>query len=719
MLEKKSLIPIVFLSLCFQLNSSPVVKKTPEANVLLITLDTTRADRIGIYGYKPAQTPNIDAIARKGVRFENAYTPVPLTLPAHCSIFTGTIPLRHNVRNNGRYKLTGPIDTLAEFLQRRGFTTAAFVSSFTLDSRFGLDQGFVLYNDNLPVKNGQVKTYNSERTADLVFADFAAWFENYFRLNKNKKFFAWVHFFDPHMPYSPPEPFKTQFQQNPYDGEIAYMDVYIGKIVNLLEAKHALSNTLIVLVGDHGEGFGEHGEFGHMMFCYEENLKVPMIFYSQGRLPENKIITDRVYLIDIMPTIMDFLAIHIPPQNEIKGISLLPLIDGAAAKPRTLYIESVFPEEALACAPVKGVIKGDYKFIDLPRPELYHLVKDPMEKENLFFKENSTARQLKQNLVSIIKQYRMLAPQSSRRLSPDEERKLRSLGYFSTSNKNSNTANALNLPDPKDKINSLTQFVIGSRLKGEGKTSEAITHFKQAIGMNPTFSWPYSSLALTYMENNMIDDALHILGKGIASNPDEYQLKIDLALILKKQSRLTEAIQTLKGILQQEGIVDIGSEVYYILGDLYTEKGDNANAISYFQRALAAEPENSVIKQKLVYLLHQSHKFSEALEIYQNLEKETPGDSGLLLNMALLYEQIKEYDLSKAYYVKLLTQNPKPPVRVYYNYALLLAKIRYFTEAVKQMRLFIANYPPDDSLKKTAREYLKKWEQQPAAPDIP
>lgn len=707
MAKKKLLIPIVLLFLIFPFSGSPAVKKNPDANVLIITLDTTRADHIGIYGYKPAQTPNIDAVARKGVRFENAYTPVPLTLPAHCSIFTGAIPPQHGVRNNGKYRLNDSIDTLAEILQRRGYTTAAFVSSFTLDSRFGLDQGFAVYNDHLPVKKGQVKTYSSERTADLVFADFATWFENYSRQDKNKKFFAWVHFFDPHMPYSPPEPFKTRFQQNPYDGEIAYMDLYIGKIINLLETNAlTLANTIIVIVGDHGEGFGEHGEFGHMMFCYEENLKVPLIFYSPGHFPGNKNITDRVSLVDIMPTILNFLGVTTPSNA---GTSLLPLIDGSAAKERTFYIESIFPEEALACAPVKGLIKGNYKFLDLPRPELYQLVKDPLEKENIFFKENINAGQLKHTLSKIIKAYELPAAQTGHRLTPDEERKLKSLGYFSTAKKTNNT-NTANLPDPKDKIASLTEFFTGSRLKGEGKTREAIAYFNRAIEMNPTFSWPYSILAVSYLESGMIDEALHILKKGITFNPNEYQLKIDYSLLLKKQARLVEAIQILKDLLQQkEGIVDVGAEVYYLLGDLYTEKGDNTNAIDNFRHALAAEPENNLIRQKLVYLLHQTQKYSEALEIYRDLEKETPGDAGLLLNIALLYEQVKNYDLSKAYYLKLLTQTPTPPVRVYYNYALLLAKMGDVEGAATQMQQFLVNYSPEDSLKKTAREYLKTW----------
>ncbi|MDQ1353473.1 MAG: hypothetical protein QG657_3779, partial [Acidobacteriota bacterium] len=279
--------------------------------------------------------------------------------------------------------------------------------------------------------------------------------------------------------------------------------------------------------------------------------------------------------------------------------------------------------------------------------------------------------------------------------------------YFSTSNTN---AAGVNLPDPKEKVGSLTEFVVGSRLLGEGKPNEAIPYLNRAITINPVFSWPYSALAQAYLESGKTNEALDVLKKGIANNPGEYQLKIDYALLLKKQSRWNEALEILNGLLShEEGIVDVGPEVYYILGDLYAGKGDAANAVSFYRRAALSEPGNIVIKQKLVYLLHQSQGYTEALEVYRDLEKATPGDAGLLLNMAMLYEQIKNYELARGYYIKILTQNPAPPVRVYYNYAFLLAKLGDFREAAKQMQRFIDNYPADDSLKKTARDYLEKW----------
>ncbi|MCP5105100.1 MAG: sulfatase-like hydrolase/transferase [bacterium] len=666
MIDKKIFFAVTLLLLLFSPGESSVRK---DSNILIITLDTTRADRIGSYGCKSAQTPNIDSIARNGILFENAYTPVPLTLPAHCSIFTGTLPLYHNVRNNGKYKLPQQIDTLAEILERNGFQTAAFISSFIVDSRFGLNQGFQTYNDNLPVKKGHVKTYASERPAASVYKDFAQWLETP-AIRSRKKFFAWVHFFDPHMPYSPPEPFKSRFKENPYDGEIAYMDLYVGKIIELLAKKKILQNTFIVFAGDHGEAFGEHNEFGHMMFCYQENIKIPLILYAPNQLPKDKRISFRVNLTDIMPTVLDYLDITIP--SHLDGISLLPPAKGKKGKERIFYIETVFPWESLGCAPVKGIIKEDYKFIDLPQPELYHLSRDPKEKENLFFKENLLAGRLKSRLARFIKKYDPLKFRSRRKLSPREERKLKTLGYFTTSRKRSPSGK---LPDPKEKIASLTQFIEGNRLRGQARIEEAVRHFKRAIQISPTFSWPYSTLALVYFENGKTGEALHILEKGMRHNPGEYQLKIDYAMLLKKQSRLDEALTILEELRREgDAAVDVAAEASYLLGDLYARKGDKQNAIACYREALETEPHNRVLKQKLVYLLHQSQKLSEALVIYRQLEKETPGDHGLRFNIALL-----------------------------------LAQTGDLKEAVKQMKRFIADYPHNDDLKKTALRYLDEW----------
>ena len=286
------------------------VTPNPRSNVLLITMDTTRADRLGSSGYPAASTPNLDSLAGSGVSFADAYSPVPLTLPAHCTILSGLYPLAHKVRNNGNYSLPGQVTTLAEMLGRRGYQTSAFVSSFVLDSRFGLGRGFSVYDDDFA--SGGAKTYRSERNADAVLAAFSRWLAG----RAQGRFFSWVHFFDPHAPYDPPEPYRQRFAGSLYDGEIAFMDHAIGGIMALLKEKGLLADTLVVVAGDHGEAFGEHGEFGHQVFCYGENLRVPLIFNAPGHLPKNLRLRQAACLTDILPTILDFLQARSPSRSR-------------------------------------------------------------------------------------------------------------------------------------------------------------------------------------------------------------------------------------------------------------------------------------------------------------------------------------------------------------------------------------------------------------------
>jgi len=314
------------------------IKKDSRLNVLLVTMDTTRADRLGCYGHGRARTPNLDGLAAAGVRFENVYSQVPLTTPSHCSILTGTYPLYHQVHNNGTYALPSEVTTLAEVLKGQGFQTAAFVGSFTVDSRFGLNQGFDVYDDKF-AEGEAFKPMNAERKAEKVYAAFRAWLDR----SEERPFFCWVHFYDPHLPYEPPAPYSVDFADSPYDGEVAYMDHYVGQVIASLREKKLLQKTLVVLAGDHGEAFGEKVETGHGVFLYDGTLKVPLIFQAEGYLPKGAVIKPRVRLIDIAPSIIDLLGL--PPSAEIQGTSLLPYIAGRAKKDLSTYLETYFPRE--------------------------------------------------------------------------------------------------------------------------------------------------------------------------------------------------------------------------------------------------------------------------------------------------------------------------------------------------------------------------------------
>lgn len=706
------LITVVLFILCgaalFFILTGKQTQRPAGKNVLVITLDTTRADRIGIYGYKNAKTPNIDKLAKEGIMFEDTFSSVPITLPAHCTIFTGMSILCHKVKNNGTYSLPGEVETLAEILKGHGFETAAFVSSFTLDSRFGLDQGFDVYNDDVEKKGTVVKAYASERPAGLVARDFSQWFEEH----AGKRFFCWVHFYDPHMPYEPPEPYKTRFKDNPYDGEIAYMDENVGRVIALLKSEKVLENTLIVVAGDHGEAFEEHGELGHQIFCYEENLRVPLILWAHTGLPKNKRISQKINLMDITPTILDYLGLAGGAQAEGAdttgipvGRSLLPLVKSGEMEARTFYITSEFARESLGCAAVKGIIKDYHKYLDLPRPELYHLAEDPGEKENLFFKRNALARKMKQTMMALVKKYSHSAFDSRRKLSEEEARRLETLGYISSSSEGGKTANSEQLPDPKDKIRSWSEYMKGNQLLTEGKINAAIESFKNSLESNPRFSWAHGKLASLYYQRGDVDKAAAQYRAGITANPDDNIIKADYANLLVNEKRLGEAKEILK-VLQEINPMDVGAHVNNLLADIYMAKGDFASAIPCYRRGLEIEPDNRMMQSLLAFAYQRSNQLQEALEIYAQLEKEDPEDFNVLFNLAMIHGMKEAYADSRAYFKRTLKVKAVPVV--YYNYAFFLSKAGEYGEAIEKMKKFLEMYPDNDANRQNALQFIER-----------
>jgi len=463
------------------------VLDTGKTNLLVITLDTTRADRIGAYGYSAAQTPNMDKLAREGVLFEQCYSPVPLTLPAHGSLFTGQYPLGHKVRDNGIYRLTESAETLAERMKARGVQTYAVISAFVLLSRFGMNQGFEVYDDTLRTHR-MYNNYKSEIPAVEVYKKFTQWFDK----NYHKQFFAWIHLYDPHEPYLPPKHYAEKFPSTingRYDAEIAYVDDCIGNIVKKLEDKNIMENTMIVIVGDHGEAFGEHKEYGHGIFCYEEALKVPLIFYHHAMFKKGHRVTQRVNLVDIFPTLLELYGMEIP--QAVQGKSFRPMLMGKTEEQeRTFYFESMHGRDEMNWAPLTGIIDGPYKYISLPEPELYHLEQDKEEKNNLFWKKNRLAKELDQKLMKAVKQYSdtTVTGDARREMTAEDKKHLTSLGYISSFSGKS-TADAGT--DPKNGI--VWDIKIKKIFKtiGEGDLDAAESQLKQFNREHPGLKLPF------------------------------------------------------------------------------------------------------------------------------------------------------------------------------------------------------------------------------------
>jgi arylsulfatase A-like enzyme len=566
--------------------SAPAAARPKKAdwNVLLITLDTTRGDRIGCYGYADARTPNIDALASRGVRFAKAYAPVPLTLPSHSSILTGKYPPAHGVRNNGSYRLTTGHLTLAEALKARGFATSAFVSSFTLDSRFGLDQGFDVYDDTFDPGQA-LKTYRSERPADRVVSAFLDWLSRV----GDKRFFSWVHFFDPHLPYSPPPPFDREFKAHPYDGEIAFLDREIGRIARAFEEGGFTENTLVVLAGDHGEALGEKREIDHGLFLYEPTLRVPLIVRLPSLPARGVVISSRVRLVDLFPTVLDLLNIRVP--KGIQGESLTPLLSGRKAADRPSYAETFYPRENYGWSELYGLIEGPWKYIRAPKPELYDLGQDPAEETNLLGGKAAIAAGLGRELAAIVAEGEAEAAESGRRVSPEEEERLRSLGYLGAK---SDKPPAGPLPDPKDKIEDYLLYFRGNLFETRGEYDKAEIAYRQVLAANPDVSWNYVNLGVLLLRAGRPKDAVATLEEGRARLPESAAVLSHLMAAYLQAGRGGDALAAGEALL---AIDPAHFDALLVSGDVLAHQEKWAEALPFFERALRIEPENEVLRR--------------------------------------------------------------------------------------------------------------------------
>src|SRR6476659_8090698 len=349
-------------------------------NLVIVTLDTTRADRIGAYGSHEVETPTIDRLASEGVLFEQAVSAAPLTLPAHSSLFTGRFPPEHGVRDNGGFFLGPEQLTLAEVLKARGYRTGGFVGAYVLDSKWGLNQGFDTYVDDFDLsKTRGVSLGAIQRPGNEVVDKALPWIQQ----SAATPFFAWIHLYDAHSPYRPPEPFASRYRGHPYNGEIAFADSQVGRIVAQLQSSGLFDRTVVVVMGDHGESLGDHGESAHGFFIYESVTHVPLVIRAPFSLTANRRVADPVRSVDVMPTVLDLLGV--PQPGAISGVSLVSLMTGAKRElGLDTYSEAMYPLHHYGWSDLRALRSGRYKVIDSPRPELYDLDRDPQEATNIF-----------------------------------------------------------------------------------------------------------------------------------------------------------------------------------------------------------------------------------------------------------------------------------------------------------------------------------------------
>lgn len=559
----------------------------PRWNVVLITLDTTRADRLGCYGYRRAETPTIDALAREGVRYERCYSPVPMTLPAHCSLLTGLLPPRHGIHDNGRAVLADEAETLAEILRRHGYDTGAVMGAFVLDRQFGLAQGFDHFDDDMSRGTELGRFHYAERNAELVTDAALAWWK---RTPSGPKF-LWVHYFDPHAPYSPPGFDPTFAHRTAYDAEIRFVDRHLKRLLAQVEAG-AERGTLVVLCADHGEGLGEHGESTHGLLTYNSTLNVPLIVRFPDKRSAGSLVRTPVALSDVMPSVLNWLDISCPEQLD--GMPL-PLTDrepkDTVSRPRAIYFENRHVLHKYGWSPQVGIIAGAAKYIAAPRPELFDLRADPGETANRFDPHDRDSTRMIQWLAELQADLARRGPLRSPRadISRRDLARLRSLGYVGGGASKPKTSQPpLDLPDPKDMVDVFRRLEEAVRFIEQDQPAKAAEVLLAVINReDPKNKWAVRLLVELLEQDSEVRPAVVQCLLAMVRDPKDRHLEAyvpgKLGLVLKHSERYAEAIEAFECLLAIEPNL---AAAHRHLGDIHRRLGRAEAAIGAYRRAM-------------------------------------------------------------------------------------------------------------------------------------
>jgi choline-sulfatase len=557
--------------------------QAPKFNLLLVTLDTVRADRLGSYGYRQGDTPALDRLAREGVRFGDATTQAPLTGPAHAALLTGTYPARHGVRDNGTTPLPSGVATLASVLQKAGYQTGGFIGAFIVDRPYGFAQGFDQFDSRFDRFEAGDKL-KAERPAAQVVAPALDWLG---RIRRDRPFFAWVHLYDAHAPYAPPAPYNTRFAKQPYDGEIACVDSAVGRLIAKLEATGALERTVVVAIGDHGESLGEHGEEDHGVFLYDAVLRIPWIMRLPDRARAGTVVTEQVRAIDMMPTVLE--AVGVAPPGRLDGVSVMGVVRGKArTAPPLSYAETWYPKLHFGWSALRSARVGEWKFVDAPRPELYDLRKDGAERTNVIEGQQTVAGRLGSELRGVADGLAGTAPAAAP--APDREtiERLRSLGYVGFVAPGTSTAGG---PDPKDMVPKLREYRVlmteaTSALK-RGDLAVAAARLRRASALNERAYDVHLSLGDVYLRQRQFDQAIGEYDAASLLNPQSADPLVAAAAALVEQDKPDQAAARLDRALALE---PQSPEVAVGRGRLAERQGRPADALALYESAVRLNP---------------------------------------------------------------------------------------------------------------------------------
>jgi arylsulfatase A-like enzyme/Flp pilus assembly protein TadD len=636
-------------------------------NVVLITIDTLRADHVGCYGYKQIETPTIDGLARDGIVFERAISQVPLTWPSHAAILTGTYPFQNGVQDFTGQPLAPRFRTVAQALKQQGYATGAVVSSFVLDRSWGLARGFDFYDDAFSGSAFIEKDLALvDRRADASVTRAVNWL----RKTPRRPFFLWLHLYDPHSPYDPPEPYKTQYRERPYDGEIAFADHELGRLIAYLKQAGVYDRTAIVLLSDHGESLGEHGEREHGFFVYNSTVHVPLIVKpaaASGMRPGREM--DLVETVSVPATILRFANVKDPALE--KQVAAAGLFDSREDRQGAAYSETFYPFSSFGWSPLHGLQQGRYHFIDAPQPELYDVLADPEEKNNLAAGQGATSSVLKDLLQKRLGENPFQAEKGAGAgLNPDAADKLRALGYVAYRSPVSAEALAKGLPDPKQKLwefNAvleaadasragdfakqesllkqvaekdpqmyLVPFMLGETALRQQKWEQAAQHLKRCLELNPDFDQAMSALANALTGLNQPEEARQWLDKALKANPQNYRAWFQKAR-LDARSDQAAALASYNKVLEiQPNFAPARRDV----GMLYFAQKKYPQAVKELAKAAALGLEEARLYNFLGICYSQTGRLQPAIASYRKAIALDANLAEAHLNLGYAYQKM-------------------------------------------------------------------------------
>ena len=576
----------------------------PAWNVLIVTFDTTRADHLGCYGHDDARTPIADGLAQEGVLFEQAGTPIPITLPSHAGLMTGKVPFAHGVRDNGLFVLGEQQTTLAEILRQNGYRTGAAIGAFPLTAQFGIDQGFELFDDHLTQAyenqygervHRKDRLFFDERRAGRVNDAVLPWLDEVV----TQPFFLWVHYFDPHHPHEPPAPYDQLFAHELYDGEIAYADERFGALLQRLKQAGVYDRTLVILTSDHGEGRGEHQESTHSLLIYESTLRVPLIIKAPGGRSATRI-PQRVSTIDVMPTVLDWLGLPIP--EDIQGQSLARFLDpvepvptmgtGGQTARRELYAETLSPRFSRNWGELRGLFYGDYKYIHGPRPELFDVARDPGELNDLITTRPQIADDMKARLERYLRRHEVTDLDTSVELEQETIRRLEALGYLQAGGDRVGPIEERLRQDgdpPQDHAHTISTYSQAKNLLFRNRALEARDFLLDLLRQDPESSHYLLLLAQAELKLGRSEEALALLDR-LEAQPTAYPAPED---VQRFAARILLARGDADGAyakIREAETMEPTAEGQHQLAQIHQSKGERHDQLRFLQRALELDP---------------------------------------------------------------------------------------------------------------------------------